>query len=457
MAFGLGKLNTLEAKLDIYEDLSKEMLDKLERAVDRISENSNRVAIMLERHENRLDESDRTHDTLMKLLSKVEQKIDDVENKVGEIQKFRWVTVGIAVAVATVFQLSTPLSRLTPSDPAAIVGRCRMNYIETKYVNLLSSRLDKFARKKEGLWNFRCPYCGDSKKYKNKARGYFIRVKTDLVFKCHNCGVGRSFSNFLKDNCIDLHDDYVMERYKEGLTGAGRYIKSPELDFKTRTIKRVKMPTGLTPISCLNNHHPAKGYLLGRGIPEKFYDKLFYVEKFQEWVNKQKPTYSNTKFEHPRIIIPLIQDGSWTGFQGRSLDSKDKMRYITIILDDSKPKIFGLDDTDKDSTIYITEGPFDSLFIDNSIAMVGADIDWSFCSDRNVVFVYDNEPRNAEIIARMVKVIDRGYKIVIWPDVVEEKDINEMINAGHNVLDLVESNIHQGLSATLTLNNWKRV
>ncbi|AIX37942.1 hypothetical protein Syn7803US85_160 [Synechococcus phage ACG-2014d] len=121
MAFGLGKLNTLEAKLDIYEDLSKEMLDKLERAVDRISENSNRVAIMLERHENRLDESDRTHDTLMKLLSKVEQKIDDVENKVGEIQKFRWVTVGIAVAVATVFQLSTPLSRLTPSDPAAIV------------------------------------------------------------------------------------------------------------------------------------------------------------------------------------------------------------------------------------------------------------------------------------------------------------------------------------------------
>ncbi|AIX14774.1 DNA primase subunit [Synechococcus phage ACG-2014d] len=332
-----------------------------------------------------------------------------------------------------------------------------MNYIETKYVNLLSSRLDKFARKKEGLWNFRCPYCGDSKKYKNKARGYFIRVKTDLVFKCHNCGVGRSFSNFLKDNCIDLHDDYVMERYKEGLTGAGRYIKSPELDFKTRTIKRVKMPTGLTPISCLNNHHPAKGYLLGRGIPEKFYDKLFYVEKFQEWVNKQKPTYSNTKFEHPRIIIPLIQDGSWTGFQGRSLDSKDKMRYITIILDDSKPKIFGLDDTDKDSTIYITEGPFDSLFIDNSIAMVGADIDWSFCSDRNVVFVYDNEPRNAEIIARMVKVIDRGYKIVIWPDVVEEKDINEMINAGHNVLDLVESNIHQGLSATLTLNNWKRV
>jgi len=124
---GLGKLSILESKLDIYEDLSKEMLDKLERAVDRISENSNRVAIMLERHENRLDESDRTHDTLMKLLAKVEQKIDDVEVKVGEIQKFRWLTVGIAVAVATVYQVVGPL-RLTPADPTAIVGSSQVSY-----------------------------------------------------------------------------------------------------------------------------------------------------------------------------------------------------------------------------------------------------------------------------------------------------------------------------------------
>ena len=126
---GLGKLSVLESKLDIYEDLSKEMLDKLERAVDRISENSNRVAIMLERHENRLDESDRTHDTLMKLLSKVEQKIDDVESKVGEIQKFRWVTVGIAAAAAVVINLPvSSVFKLTPSDPSAIVGTSQVSY-----------------------------------------------------------------------------------------------------------------------------------------------------------------------------------------------------------------------------------------------------------------------------------------------------------------------------------------
>ena len=332
-----------------------------------------------------------------------------------------------------------------------------MNYIESKYVNLLSGRLDKFTRKKEGLWNFRCPYCGDSKKYKNKARGFFIRVKTDIVYKCHNCGVGRSFSNFLKEQAADLHDEYVMERYKEGLTGQGRYIKTPELDFKTKPIKRVKVPKGLTKCSELNSDHPALGYLLGRGIPEKHLSKFFYVEEFQKWVNKQQPTYSNTKYEHPRIIIPLIQDGQWTGFQGRSLDPNDKMRYITIILDDSKPKIYGLDRTTKDKVTHITEGPIDSLFLDNAVAMVGADIEWSFADERDVVFVYDNEPRNAEIIKRMEKVIDRGHKIVIWPDSLLEKDLNDMVNIGHDVQSLVESNTYSGLSATLTLNNWKRV
>ena len=332
-----------------------------------------------------------------------------------------------------------------------------MNYIETKYVNLLSGRLDKFARKKEGLWNFRCPYCGDSKKYKNKARGYFIRVKTDLVYKCHNCGVGRSFSNFLKDQAMDLHDDYIMERYKEGLTGHGRYIKNPELDFKTQIPKRVKIPTGLKTISCLNSLHPARGYLLGRGIPEQFFEELFYVDKFQEWVNKQKPTFGNDKYEHGRIIIPLVRDGSWYGFQGRSLNPNDTMRYITIILDETQPKIYGIDRTDKNKVTYITEGPFDSLFLDNAVAMVGADIEWSFADGRDVVFIYDNEPRNGEIISRMEKVIDRGHKIVIWPSSIEDKDINEMVQTGHNVKNLIESNTYAGLSAKVTLNNWKRV
>tara|TARA_Y100000992_G_scaffold300144_1_gene268188 strand:- start:1693 stop:2073 length:381 start_codon:yes stop_codon:yes gene_type:complete len=104
MAFGLGKLAVLESKIDIYEDLSKEMLDKLERAVSTISENNNKVAIILERHENRLEEGERINEALMKLIEKVEEKIDKVEDRVNQLSRFRWVTVGVAVAAVTVLR-----------------------------------------------------------------------------------------------------------------------------------------------------------------------------------------------------------------------------------------------------------------------------------------------------------------------------------------------------------------
>ena len=137
------------------------------------------------------------------------------------------------------------------------------------YANLASARLEKFKQVRKGVYTFRCPYCGDSQKYKNKTRGYFFSMKSGLVFKCHNCGVGRSFGNFLKDNCQDLYDEYVIERYKSGLTGKGRNVADPEFNFKAP--KFVKKETNIPNIKSLNTLHPAKKYLVDRGIPE---DKL---------------------------------------------------------------------------------------------------------------------------------------------------------------------------------------
>ena len=96
------------------------------------------------------------------------------------------------------------------------------------------------------------------------------------------------------------------------------------------------------------------------------------------------------------------------------------------MLDDSRTKVFGLDRVDFKKTVYITEGPFDSLFIDNAIAMAGADIDWKLIDNKDAVFVFDNEKRNPEIVKRMAKVIDKGYEVVIWPDHLIEKDLNDM-------------------------------
>ena len=133
------------------------------------------------------------------------------------------------------------------------------------------------------------------------------------------------------------------------------------------------------------------------------------------------------------------------------------MRYITIMLDEDRTKVFGLDRVDFNKTIYITEGPFDSFYIDNAIAMAGADIDWDLLKDRDVVFVFDNEKRNSEIVNRMVKVIDRGHEVVIWPDKIQEKDLNDMFIAGHDVQSLVEFNTYSGLQAQIKLSEWKKV
>ena len=126
------------------------------------------------------------------------------------------------------------------------------------------------------------------------------------------------------------------------------------------------------------------------------------------------------------------------------------------MLDEDKPKIYGLDTVDDSKVVYITEGPLDSLFIDNSIAMAGADVNVSNY-DWNCVYIFDNEPRNKQICDRISNAIDRGDSVVIWNPNNDEKDINDMVLAGHNVKSLIESNTYQGLEAKVKFTEWKRV
>ena len=329
-----------------------------------------------------------------------------------------------------------------------------MSFLDTKYIQLVSPQLNKFVRKNDRTYNFRCPYCGDSKKYRNKARGYFFKIKNDFVFKCHNCGVGRTFTNFLKDQSPMLHDQYVMERYKEGLTGKNTQTASPKFDFKAPVFKTSKV-VDLTPVSELNKEHPARDYLERRKIEDL--DSFYYCPKFKDWTNRQKKTFDTLRQDSARIIIPLRdKDGTMFGFQGRSLAPKAKIRYITIMLDESMPKVYGLDRIDPSKEVYVTEGPFDSHFITNAIAMCGSDVNLS-TFDYKFVYTYDNEPRSREIVAKIKAAIVLGHKVVIFPKSIKEKDLNDMALAGHDVQSLVESNTYSGLEAQLKLNEWKRV
>jgi predicted RNA-binding Zn-ribbon protein involved in translation (DUF1610 family) len=323
-----------------------------------------------------------------------------------------------------------------------------MDLIDSKYIGLVSSRLQKFKRVKSDLYNFRCPLCGDSQKNKSKARGYLYAVKVNTNFKCHNCGASLSFNNFLKELDPVLHKQYTLEKFKEGYTGKNFVVEEPKFEFsKPSFSKKLDLPKAST-------NNVAKSYLENRKLdPEKFY----FAHKFKEWVNSQKQTFSSTDNEESRIVIPLYDfDHNLIGFQGRSLIPKS-VKYITVMLSENAPKIYGLNTIKKNETVYVTEGPFDSTFVRNSIAMCGADADISNFGFNRVVWVYDNEPRNREIINRISKTIDRGEEVVIWPRNIQQKDINDMVIAGLNVMDVLKSNTHSGLEAKVKFNEWKKV
>ena len=324
-----------------------------------------------------------------------------------------------------------------------------MDIIDSKYVNLVSSRLQKFKRVKANLYNFRCPICGDSKKHKNKARGYLYQVKTNTNFKCHNCGASLSLNNFLKQIDPVLHKQYTMEKFKEGFAGGRNFVvEEPKFEFKKPVFKKkLDLPVA-SEVSIANE------YLSKRGLdPTKFY----FADKFKQWVNTQKKTFDYIKQDESRIIIPMYDESkTLIGFQGRSL-GPNSVKYITVMLNEEAPKIYGLDTIKTEKPIYIVEGPFDSSLIENSVAMCGSDIDIRTFGWSDYIWVFDNEPRNREIVNRISKTIDRGDKVVIWPAFVEEKDINDMVQHGHNVSRVLESCTYSGLEAKVKFNIWKKV
>lgn len=337
-------------------------------------------------------------------------------------------------------------------------------WIDIKYTNLLSNRLDLFKKKDNNLYNFRCPYCGDSQTKKTKARGYLFENKGNLVFKCHNCHVSTGMGAFIKHIDYSLFTEYKLEVMKEQGNTAP-FVADIE-KFSKQRIDKFDPFSKQKRISQLSFDHPAKTYVDKRRIPSDKHYLLYYVPKFCKWVNsfvENKFSEEALKRDEPRLVIPFIdQNGYVFGFQGRSFNSSNpKLRYITIMLDKTKPKLFGLNKIDFSKKVYCVEGPIDSLFIPNCLALAGADGEVEKLVDKNnLVMIYDNEPRNADIVKKIGNCIDNNISVVIWPDSIEQKDINDMILAGFSVeqiKDIIDNNTFNGLYAKMKFNDWKKL
>ena len=331
------------------------------------------------------------------------------------------------------------------------------NYVDLKYINILSVRLEQFKQRGKNLFNFRCPYCGDSQKDKTKARGYLYAVKNDMFYKCHNCGHGTNMPNFIKDRDQKLYSEYCLEKFK-------KKPKKEEVDFKPKfdKVEFDDINLGMK-ISDLKDTHPAKKFVLDRKIPEDKLNLLYCCNRFMTLVNRVKPgTFKDVTKDYPRLIIPFYDEsGKLFAFQGRAF-GKEQPKYITIKLDEGKSKVYGLERVNFLQPIKIVEGPLDSLFLDNCLAAAGADlknVKKSLPEDQ-ITYIYDNEPRNREIIKHMYSVIDKGYNIVIWPDDLKQKDINDMILSdltSEQIVDIIHNNTFSGLAATAKLDFYKRV
>jgi transcription elongation factor Elf1 len=340
-----------------------------------------------------------------------------------------------------------------------------MLYIDAKYTNILGSRLRNFKQKSDYLWNYSCPICGDSTKNKLKARGYIYRVKSDLFAKCHNCQYSTNLGNLIKAVDVKLYDEYVLERYKAGAT---RYN-----DHKEVVIPETKKPSvlleddilsSLKRLDKLEMDHPAVQYVLKREIPEDKWHLLYFAPKFKKFVNSVTPKFVEPIVdEHPRMIIPYFTPaGKCFAFQGRAYGNEEP-KYYTIKVDETEEKIYGLDRVDYGKRIYVVEGPIDSLFLPNAIAVSGASFDTPTIRKllSNATIVMDNEPRNKDIVKQLDKYIEAGYSVCMFPNSIEQKDINEMILHGgmapDEIIEVINTNTYTGMEAKLKFINWRKV
>jgi transcription elongation factor Elf1 len=336
-----------------------------------------------------------------------------------------------------------------------------VDFVDLQYAMMLSNRLNMFKVKSTHPYkvNFRCPICNDSQKSKHKARGWLLEDnKNAFRFHCFNCGASLGFRNFLKSVDQLVYNDYVTEKFKqEVVENNGKQPQQTE--FKKPIFKDVGHLKKIKKISQLQHDHPVRQYIDKRQIPTNQHYRLYYAPKFKTWINSILPDkFTASTKDEPRLILPFLdENGKMFGVSARGFDPNG-LRYITIMFDETKSKIFGLDKVDFDKTYIVTEGAIDSLFLSNAIAMAGADGNVSGLKNiENAIFCFDAESRNTEIRKRMEKLIRQGHRVCIWPHNLPGKDINEMHLAGvENIEKIIIDNSYKGLEAQLRLASWRK-
>lgn len=335
-------------------------------------------------------------------------------------------------------------------------------WIDRDFANRLSPQLPRFKWKnhQQKLANFRCPFCGDSAVSQSKTRGYFYEWKNELHFKCHNCNEAHKFSTVLKRLDPSLYNEYKLACLREN----GNPVHRPQVTPQPVLAPKNATLAGLPSIASLAPDHLARQFVVRRKLPLASWQKLFYTDQWTEWIHQQNWDYEYKESGIPRLLMPCYNaQGGVMMVQSRSLlpDTPQQLRYMTAKAHSEVPKVYGLERWDSTQTTYVVEGPLDSWFLPNCVAALGSELGQvpqrlPTYDVPHFVFVFDNEPRNKQILREMEHVIDEAYPIVIWPDFVAEKDLNDMVLAGRDVQPIVEQHTFDGARAKLEFVKWKK-
>ncbi len=337
---------------------------------------------------------------------------------------------------------------------------------DLSFIHRITHRFEKFQRKSDYLFNVRCPLCGDSQKNKSKMRGYIYRKINDLFYKCHNCGSGMSIGNLIKQLDGTIYKEYLLEKYKSGELG-GANTRTTVFQIPTTRFGKVDNTSFENAERCdlLPSTHFCVSYLNRRKIPKAFFSKLYFTSNFKKLCDEVNSTHGKDITADARLVIPFYDEyNALLGISGRSLTTADsKLRYIKIKANDGITKlIFGQERLDRTQAVKIVEGELDSLFLNNCIASGDSSLHQTAenISAENKILIFDNEPRNKEIVKLMADAIKLGHNVVIWPDTIEQKDINDMVQAGlspSEIEDIISNNTFKGLEAQTKFIFWKKV